>query len=243
MKNFFSLMNYKKPSAEEVLRISLQSPKTCVSLSQKGITFFSFDDWLQIATKGFATSPYAAYWRKLALSYPENKAVQELALFFEVIKTKQRLADQAKAILFSIPAKKLPKVVVLEKLITENEEQERIQSLLIRKKLLGDDKFISEILSETIEVRDDGQVSFIIENGQPVTCESDIFSTSIAQKRILTLFGKATLVATYKRRHEETGIACYLFFLVDGDPRVCKMRESEFNKITIPTSKIKSPVI
>jgi hypothetical protein len=235
MKNFFNILNSDRPTAEEVLAISSNNPSQGINLAEDGMVFSEFNDWLRIATKGFVASPYAHSWRKLALHYPVHKAVKDLDLFFGIIGKKLILADQAKAILFSIPAKKLPKVKILQKLSAEDDEQARIKNLLIRKKILGDEKFIKEFLSEIVKAQPDGKIYFPIESGRIVTCDSNVLTTSLEKKRIKTLFGMATLIAVRERQFNEAGTVHYFFFLVDGDEKVCKMKEEDFRKTIILT--------
>jgi hypothetical protein len=237
MKNFFGFLNsclkisgQAGPAVEEILSIANQSPKAGVNLAQKGVTFFDFDDWLRLATKGAIVGPYSFSWRKFALQYPQDMAIKHLSLFLDVIKRKPLLADQAQAVIFSIPSGKLPSVKVIQNLLTENDEQARLKQLLIKKKIFGDAKFISEIISDTISSHSEGKVVFTLKGGKTVIQESSILESE-KKKRCSTIFGKATVIAIRERHYEDSGVVRHFFFLVDGDAQVCKMREIEFYNI------------
>src|SRR5680860_215998 len=131
MTKLLSLM--KKPRVVKVLDVAVSNPKKGVDLSNKGVSFLDFSDWIRVAERALGVSPYAEFWRGLALQYPQKKDVRELNLFLKVIKSQPRLADQARAFLFSVPAKGLPIIKDLQKLAAETEEQERIKLALIQK--------------------------------------------------------------------------------------------------------------
>jgi hypothetical protein len=237
MKNFFSFLNSRRqtagqvgPTVSEVLSVASHSPKAGINLAQKGVTFSSFDDWLRMATKGAIASPYAFSWRKLALQYPPAMTISDLSMVLDSIKKKPLLADQAQAIIFSVSSEKLPNVSVLEDLVIESDEQLRIKQLLIRKKILGNEKFISESLANVVFQHSEGKVKFSLEGGREFILDSNSL-TITKKKRFSTIFGEATLVCVREKHYEEIGVVRHFFFLVDGDAYVCRMREIEFYKI------------
>lgn len=226
----------KKPTVTEVLSASNQSPRKGMAMAKKGIAFLSFDDWLLAAERAIFFSPHAFFWRELALKYPQEKAVREIQLFLDVIHNKLTLADQARALLLSIPAKKLPAVDVLDRLSCEfgDAEQQRVRSLLIRKKIFGDAKFLSDFISDIVTLPRAGEISFPTTSGL-VTCVSNFSKGSIAKRRINTVYGAATILAAKEKpdndHSEFVNKVLYRFILVDGDSTVRKFRGLDFNKI------------
>ena len=222
----------KKPSVKTVLEISNQSPKTGVDYSKKGISFSNFDDWRQIAGRANSPSPYSKFWRKLALSYPDNLAVQDLPSFLEIIDQGLLLAEQASARLLSLPSKKLPPVESLESLPEENKKQARFKSLLIKKKLLGDAGFARYNLSQVLRLQPDGSVSFPLEGGK---VERHLISLSekerrevfaaVASHRCQTLLGPATMIPILPTEE----VAPRFYLLIDGQDVVKKLYLPELN--------------
>jgi hypothetical protein len=194
-----------------------------------GQALSNFDDWLRAATRCWTSDLHSEDWRGLALGYSRKQAVKELHLFFGVIKARPLLADQAKALLFSLSANLLPAAKVLQKLNAEDEEQQRVKEALIKKKTLGDEAFWRENFKAIVWEDEFNQVSFPLENGNRITREP--FS---GNKRLATVFGQATVISLIDKADkepEDTGF--YVFILVDGEVFARKHGDAQLEKILL----------
>jgi hypothetical protein len=188
----------------------------------------NFDDWLRVATRGRTSDLHAENWRSLALRYSHKKAVKELHLFFGIIKVRPLLADQARALLFSIPAGLLPSVKNLQKLIAEDEEQKRVKESLIQKKSLGDEAFWKTSFDAIVWEDEFGQVSFPFGNGNRIVREP-----WPGQKRLATIYGMATVVSLVDKSDQEENNGFHVFILVDGETSARKHSSSKLEKILV----------
>lgn len=220
LKNFLR-SNFDQENTEG----SDSSSKTILA---KGKPLSNFDDWLRVATRGRTSDLHAENWRSLALRYSHKKAVKELHLFFGVIKVRPLLADQARALLFSIPAGLLPGVKNLQKLIAEDEEQKRVKESLIQKKTLGDDAFWKTSFDAVVWEDEFGQVSFPLENGNRIVREP-----WPGQKRLATVYGMATVVSLVDKSDQEENNGFHVFILVDGENSARKHGSSKLEKILV----------
>lgn len=188
----------------------------------------NFDDWLRAATHGRTSDLHAESWRSLALQYSPKRAAKELHLFLGIIKARPLLADQARALLFSLPADLLPAPRILQKLISEDEEQRRIKEMLIIKKNLGDEAFWRTNFEAIVWEDEFGQVSFPLENGNRI-----VRRPWPGQKRVSTVYGMATVVSLVDKSDQEENSEFNIFILVDGEISARKHDSSKFEKILI----------
>jgi hypothetical protein len=198
------------------------------SSTRKNQPLSNFDDWLRAATRGRTSDLHAESWRSLALQYAPKKAAKELHLFLGIIKARPLLADQARALLFSLPANLLPAVKVLQKLIAEDEEQQRVKKSLIQKKALGDEAFWKTNFEAIVWEDEFGQVSFPLENGNRIVREP-----WPEKKRVSTVYGMATIVSLVDKSDREEDDGFNIFILVDGEISARKHDSSKFEKILV----------
>lgn len=220
LRNFFGSSSNQKGGAV----LTSEKKKT----SGTGPALSNFEDWLRAATRGRTSDLHAEDWLGLALGYSPKKAAKELHLFFGVIKVRPLLADQARALLLSLPANLLPPLKILQKLNSENEEQEKVKELLMKKKTLGDEAFWRENFQAIVWEDEFGQVSFPVGNGNRIVREP-----WTGQKRLATVYGPATIVSLVDKTDLEEGNDFHVFILVDGETAARKHGSSKLEKILV----------
>lgn len=188
----------------------------------------NFEDWLRAATHGRTSDLHAEDWRSLALRYSHKRAVKELHLFLGVIKARPLLADQARALLFSLPASVLPAIKVLQKLNSEDAEQQRVKEALITKKTLGDEAFWQTNFNTLVWEDEFGQVSFPLENGNRI-----VRQPWPGRKRLATVYGMATVVSLVDKSDQEEDNDFHVFILVDGEISARKHGSAKLEKILV----------
>ncbi len=211
-------------SQEDKAVSTLEKPKTASTNHQLS----NFEDWLRAATRGRTSDLHAEDWLGLALGYSPKKAAKELHLFFGVIKARPLLAEQAKALLLSLPANLLPALKILQKLTPEDEEQRKVKELLIKKKTLGDEAFWRENFQAIVWEDEFGQVSFPVGNGNRIVREP-----WPGQQRLATVYGLATVVSLVDKSDQEEGDGFHVFILVDGENVARKHGSSKLEKILV----------
>ena len=223
-----------RPSAKKILEVSNRSPKRGIDLSNRGIAFGSFEDWLRIATRVHTYSPHQEFWRSLSLLYPPRKTVKHFGLLFEVLKDRPLLTDQARALLFSLPAKRLPNLKKIQSLEARNSEQIRVKQLLIKKKKLGDEAFLDDFFHRNIELKAENCIRFSLREGYSLECEPlrDF-------KRLKTIYGFATLISTANLIMADNGNnelgehGLNMFILVDGEAYVRRQKMANYTKVVL----------
>ncbi|MFA6417416.1 MAG: hypothetical protein WCW61_04495 [Patescibacteria group bacterium] len=220
---------------KNLLRSSNQNSKKVVasdleneSSTRKNHPLSNFEDWLRAATRGRTSDLHAEDWLGLALGYSPKKAVKELHLFFGVIKARPLLAEQAKALLLSLPANLLPALKILQKLTPEDEEQQKVKESLIRKKTLGDEAFWREHFQAIVWEDEFGRVSFPVGSGNRI-----VRDPWPGQQRLATVYGLATVVSLVDKSDQEEGDGFHVFILVDGEIAARKHGSSKLEKILV----------
>lgn len=224
-----------KSKVDDLFLVSLFSPKKSMELANKGVAFSEFSDWQKLARKALQISPFSYFWRRLALKYPADLVVKELPLFLEALDDKE-IAEQARALLFSLPVKKLPTANKLKEVSVATQESMRVKKLLAKKKRLGEKVFYNKLFSYVVSKQEDGQISFSLENGEIIHRFSHhlLFEPwYLAERRIRTVFGPATFIDVDK----SWGTGGINFFLLpDGAIAVKKVSLLDYDKINLDRS-------
>lgn len=233
MTKLLNLVGYNKPKVSGMLSLSLKQPKEIINRVRKGVVFSGFDDWLLAARKANAPSPYALFWRHLALEYPVTQVVQSLPEFLQVFSRHPEVADQARALLLLIPAKKLPSVRKLRSLEVKTTEAGYIKTLLIRKKMIGDKYFAHHSFLSVVRRQGEDKIVFPLENGKIEVRSSRLFSQTeipVMANRLSTVYGEATVILTDEQSEDDTEP---IFLVFDGTSAARKIYPLELKKIRI----------
>lgn len=225
-KIFKFSLSVQKVHIKEIFETFKGSPRESRKMATNKVVFEEFNDWLQTALQVSDFNPYAMFWRALALRYPQKLIIKDFNLFFEELATKPQLAAQIVALLFTVPAKKIPDLNVLK---IENQEQKRVLDFLNIKKSLGNDKdFVKWFFAVKVRTEKDT----IIFNARGKKIERPLGSKLSAnyplKNRVNTALGKGTLVLASMNAKNFYEI-CILF---DGGSEVTRMSLAYYKKIT-----------
>lgn len=232
MTKLLNFSNSQKLGVSTALDLSRVRPKEVMALGRKNIVFRDFTDWLLAANKATSISPYALFWREIALQYPVADVLANLNNFMRIAGESPELADQVQAVLLKISARKLPGVKQLRLLPADFPEQAHIRTMLVRKKILGDETFIRTRFFQVVRDLGEGVISFPLDTGRTISRFSSIFQEDdwqVKKNRIKTVYGHATIVAIKPKNEGVNPI----FLLVDGDSLVRKFYPAEFQRISL----------
>ncbi len=232
MTKLLSFSGSPKLEVGKALELSYARPKEIMAIGRKNIVFSGFNDWLLAARKANSISPYALFWREMALKYPVADVVANLDNLIKVAGEEPELSDQVQAILLLVPAKKLPGVKKLRQLSSEMPEQAHIRTMLVRKKILGDEAFVRSRFFQVVREVSEGIISFTLENSRTVSRFSSIFQEKdwkVRKNRVQTVYGNATIIPVRPKTEEANPI----FLLVDGDFLVKKLYFAQYQKINL----------
>lgn len=221
-----------KVNVEKLLEISRLTPKTAMTVARKGVIFLGVEDWITVAKQALVPSPYAIFWKRLALEYPDLLLTKQLPLFFNVIEKHPTLIEQARALLFNLTSRKLPRVEVLKELPVRTEEQRRIKNLLIEKKQSGNQIFYINYFLSNVNKLGEEKADFYLEDGKYVKQFVSKFLFErwcIRENRIKTTYGPATLVSVDRDSSEGT----VFYFLPDGSSGVKKLNFLDYSNINL----------
>lgn len=235
MTKLLKFTSSRKLGVSAALDLSRVRPKEIMALGRKSIVFRDFNDWLLAAQKAASITPYALFWREIALKYPVADVLANLDNLLKAAGERPELSDQVQAVLLKVPAKKLPSVKHLRQLPSSLPEQAHIRTTLVRKKILGNEVFLRKRFFQVVRAAEDGVIYFPLENGQTVSRYSNIFQEKrwqLKKNRCQTVYGPATIIPVIPKEEGTNPI----FLLVDGDFLVRKFYPAEYQRISLTKS-------
>lgn len=214
---------YRKFSLAKIIIANKKSPKQAAKMLRRGVKFSTFSEWRMAANQALVPGTNMNAWRALALKYPTKLVLRDLQLFLTEIDENTPLADQARARLFFIPAHRLPRFKQIDNLVSKTPAGRHVKYLLIKKKLLGEKKFLHDFFWSVVQKKENEQkITFSLASGRQVELLAN-FSEPTFGKRLNTLLGKGTFVADRKQFNEFSDDH-HVFVLFDGDTAVRKIR-------------------